>query len=85
MIDIEKAVQAILGGKAFIKIDARWAFKSQYELCDRKTIALVRLRDSIRVAMPHLEVRPSDPEEFKIALTIIKEVNKRSKNGNSKL
>ena len=70
----EKVQQIVEDKKKFIKLDARWAFKPQYELATRTTIALVRLRDGGRVAMPHLEPRRNENEEFKLALRIIKEV-----------
>ena len=81
MFDIEKAVQSILDGNKWLKINSRWDYKEDYN--GRK--ALIRRSGDVNIAIAGMRPPDRDCDEFYIALKIINEVEKRSQDGNSKL
>lgn len=68
----EELERIISGDKKTVKVDSIWDFKRSY----LGTIALTHRIGNMRYALPHLKGNECEPEEFKAALKIIKQINK---------
>lgn len=67
----EDEVDKILSGdKRAVKVYSIWDFKKDYN----GSIALINRSGGTRIAMPHLDPSEGEPEEFKCALNMIKQV-----------
>lgn len=62
------------GKKTTVKVDSIWDFKSSYGI--NGCIALVHRIGRMRYALPHLVAEVEEPDEFKAALKIIKQIQK---------
>ena len=67
----EEEIERILAGtKRTVKVSTIWDYKKEYN----GTIALINRAGGMKIAMPHLEDVEGNPEEFKCALVMIKQI-----------
>lgn len=71
-ISLEDAQKLLAGEKRTVKINAIWDFKKDY--CGSVAL-LTRSAGYNKVAMPHIQGLDSDSEEYRCALSIIKQVS----------
>ena len=77
----DEVANILSGKKRTVKINNIWDFKKSY----LGRIALFSRAGGIKIPMPHLSALDNEPEEFKCALKIIKQIQAalEEKNGHN--